>query len=214
MRNDGRWTDDATLSHHVSAQTVDAVVDVVVRVADEELLDLLQRFVLRLGHARVQVERADQRGRPVDDEQAGQREPRLHGQKRLGEHERHEERQRGRQPAGDAATPRKRDRGCVLHPASATLTLKYSAISIELRGLLHVSRVVPRSTRRHARDHFFSGGKILVQNVSHVGTLFRSEISREVVFQNDYQYFFRKLGNAIKNRAKTLKIYAVTRNRF
>lgn len=83
-----------------------ATIVVVVQVADEKLFDLLQRLVLRLGHARVQVKGSHQRYRPVDDKQAGQGAPVLHRQKRLGENERHQKRQRGRQPTSDASAPR------------------------------------------------------------------------------------------------------------
>lgn len=86
---------------------LDVIVAIVVlvQIADEELFDLLQWLVLRFGHARVQVKGSHQCYGPVDDEQAGQGAPALHGQKRFGEDERHQKRQRGRQSAGDASAP-------------------------------------------------------------------------------------------------------------
>lgn len=39
------------------------------RIAGKKLFDFLQRLVLRLGHARVQIEGADQCDGPIDDKQ-------------------------------------------------------------------------------------------------------------------------------------------------
>lgn len=80
-------------------------LSVSLRIAGKKLLDFLQRLVLRLGHARVQIEGADQCDSPIDDEQARQRYPRFRFQERLGQHERHEERQRCRHATDDATAP-------------------------------------------------------------------------------------------------------------
>lgn len=82
------------------------VIFVIAQIAGEELFDLLQRFVFRLRHARVQVQGADHRYRPVDDEHPGQGEPRDHGQKPFGAQKVHQKRHGSRDSAYNTATPK------------------------------------------------------------------------------------------------------------
>lgn len=101
----GMYIFNASSCFQTRASVYIFAVVVVVQIADEKLFDLLQGFVFRFGHARVQVKSTDQRYDPVNEKHPGQGKPRLHFQKRFSENECHQKRQCGRQSTCNSATP-------------------------------------------------------------------------------------------------------------